>query len=410
MEEASNNIQFPDNEKFTGFRQPEQNIQPDQDSNDAELRDLQQVRKDLFGTNPFMSRGCCAMVSSEASGFSHSCSKLDAFDWLKSFPPAPGTAPFDCIEVRFKNSRKDYFRAGSDHELHVGDIVAVEASPGHDIGIVTLTGEVVRHQMKRRNIDYTNDELRKVYRKARGGDIEKWIHAVSKEDKSMFRTREIASNLNLKMKVNDVEYQGDDTKAIFYYTADERVDFRELIKLLAEEFRVRIEMRQIGARQEASRLGGIGSCGRELCCSTWLTSFSTVSTNAARIQQLSLNPQKLAGQCGKLKCCLNYEYSAYAEALKEFPPDDTILNTAKGEAIPQKVDVFGGVMWYAYKSDPNNLLAIPADQVKEIVNKNKKGISVPNLEDYARKIEKQSEFEAITDENDLTRFDKSSDK
>lgn len=406
MEETENNIPFPEPENIPGYRQPLQNDTVDQDCSDDDLKDIQQVRKDLFGTNPFMSRGCCAMVQEEGSNFRHGCSKLDAFDWLHSFPPAPGVPLFDCIEVRFKNSRKDYFRSSIDHDLHVGDIVAVEANPGHDIGIVTLTGEVVRHQMKRRNIDPANDELKKVYRKARPGDIEKWIHAVIKEDKSMFRTREIASNLNLKMKVNDVEFQGDDTKAIFYYTADERVDFRELIKLLAEEFRVRIEMRQIGARQEASRLGGIGSCGRELCCSTWLTSFSTVSTNAARIQQLSLNPQKLAGQCGKLKCCLNYEYAAYAEALKDFPPDDTILNTSKGDAIPQKVDVFGGVMWYAYKSDPNNLLAIPVDKVKDIIVKNKKGQNIASLEEYARKIEKQPEFENNSGEEDLTRFDK----
>lgn len=406
MEETENNIPFPEPENIPGYRQPLQNDTVDQDCSDDDLKDIQQVRKDLFGTNPFMSRGCCAMVQEEGSNFKHGCSKLDAFDWLHSFPPAPGVPLFDCIEVRFKNSRKDYFRSSIDHDLHVGDIVAVEANPGHDIGIVTLTGEVVRHQMKRRNIDPANEELKKVYRKARPGDIEKWIHAVIKEDKSMFRTREIASNLNLKMKVNDVEFQGDDTKAIFYYTADERVDFRELIKLLAEEFRVRIEMRQIGARQEASRLGGIGSCGRELCCSTWLTSFSTVSTNAARIQQLSLNPQKLAGQCGKLKCCLNYEYAAYAEALKDFPPDDTILNTSKGDAIPQKVDVFGGVMWYAYKSDPNNLLAIPVDKVKDIIVKNKKGQNIASLEEYARKIEKQPEFENNSGEEDLTRFDK----
>jgi cell fate regulator YaaT (PSP1 superfamily) len=407
MEEINNNIQYPEQGKMPEYRPPVADDTLDQECNDDNLKEIQQVRKDLFGTNPFMSRGCCSMVSEDGcSNFNHGCSKLDAFDWLESFPPAPGVTPFDCVEVRFKNSRKDYFRAGNDLDLHVGDIVAVEANPGHDIGIVTLTGEVVRHQMKRRNIDPSNEDLKKVYRKARPGDIEKWIHAVMKEDKSMFRTREIAAGLNLKMKVNDVEYQGDDTKAIFYYTADERVDFRELIKILAEEFRVRIEMRQIGARQEASRLGGIGSCGRELCCSTWLTSFSTVSTNAARIQQLSLNPQKLAGQCGKLKCCLNYEYAAYAEALKDFPPDDTILNTTKGDALPQKVDVFGGVMWYAYKSDPNNLLAIPVEKVKEIIIKNRKGQNIPNLEDYARKIEKQTDFERNSGEEDLTRFDK----
>ncbi len=374
---------------------------------DTDISEFQQTRKNTSKENPFLSRGCCKMMQTDKSTFNHSCSKLDTFDWLKSFPLGPNVTPFDCIEVRFKNSRKDYYRITSEHELHEGDIVAVEANPGHDIGIVTLTGDVVRLQMKRRGVDPQNEELKKVYRKARPGDIEKWIGAVLKEDKALFRTREIATRLNLKMKVNDVEYQGDDTKAIFYYTADERVDFRELIKVLAEEFRIRIEMRQIGARQEASRLGGIGSCGRELCCSTWLTSFSTVSTNAARIQQLSLNPQKLAGQCGKLKCCLNYEYSAYAEALQGFPPDDTLLNTSKGDAFPQKIDVFAGLMYYSYKSDPNNIHAIPVDKVKEIMLKNKKGTLVPNLEEYARKIEKkEDEFESMIDEDDLNRFDK----
>jgi len=405
MEETNNNIPPLENDDLQEFRQFNQ-FQSDPDFSDDSLHELQQVRTDPSENNPFVSRGCCGMVSADSSNFSHGCSKLDSFDWLKEFPLPSSSKPFDCIEVRFKNSRKDFFRTQPEYDLHVGDIVAVEANPGHDIGIVTLTGEVVRHQMKKKNINPSQEDIKKVYRKARTGDVEKWVAAVMKEDKAMFKTREIANRLNLKMKVNDVEYQGDDTKAIFYYTADERVDFRELIKILAEEFKVRIEMRQIGARQEASRLGGIGSCGRELCCSTWLTSFSTVSTNAARIQQLSLNPQKLAGQCGKLKCCLNYEYAAYAEALKDFPPDDTILNTQKGDAFPQKVDVFAGIMWYAYKSDPNNLLAIPHDKVKEIMNKNRKGQPVSSLEEYARKIEKQQEFENVITEEDIDRFDK----
>lgn len=385
--------------------------QPDKDDpysnppKEVQVEEAQVVRN-MPLPNPFMSRGCCSMLQPDDNTFRHGCAKLDTFDWLKDFPQPAGEPAFDCVEIRFKNSRKDYFRTLPELDLYVGDIVAVEANPGHDIGIVTLTGEVVRHQMKRKNVNPLNNEIHKVYRKARPADIEKWIVAVLKEDKTMFRTREIATSLNLKMKVNDVEYQGDDTKAIFYYTADERVDFRELIKLLAEEFKVRIEMRQIGARQEASRLGGIGSCGRELCCSTWLSTFSTVSTNAARIQQLSLNPQKLAGQCGKLKCCLNYEYAAYSEALKDFPPDDMILNTQKGDAFPQKIEVFAGIMWYSYKSEPNNLLPIPVDKVKEIMAVNKKGQAVPNLEDFARKIEKKSEFENVIVQDDLNRFDK----
>lgn len=406
MEENENNITPPNPDKEIFYRQTVQEEQPDLDPFDLELKELQQVRPDFSKLNPFMSRGCCKSINPEASNYQHGCSKLDAFDWLKDFPHAAGMPAFDCIEVRFKNSRKDYFRTLQEHDLHVGDIVAVEANPGHDIGIVSLTGEVVRYQMKRKGIDYTSDDIHKVYRKARPGDIEKWTAAVLKEDNTMFRTRAIAARLNLKMKINDVEYQGDDTKAVFYYTADERVDFRELIKLLAEEFRIRIEMRQIGARQEASRLGGIGSCGRELCCATWLTSFNTVSTNAARIQQLSLNPQKLAGQCGKLKCCLNYEYAAYNEALKNFPPEDTILQTQKGDAFPQKMDVFGGIMWYSYKSDPNNMHAIPVDAVKDIMQLNKKKQTVAGLEEFARVIEKKAQYDNVVGEDDLNRFDK----
>jgi cell fate regulator YaaT (PSP1 superfamily) len=359
--------------------------------------------------NHFISRGCChqpSLIHKNDTIFKHSCSKLDACDWLSVVPLPEGHQPFDCIEVRFKNNRKEFFRSTCETDLHTGDIIAVEANPGHDIGIVSLTGEIVRLQMKKRNVDPKREDIKKVYRKARLSDIEKWITAVEKEDSTMFRAREIASGLSLKMKINDVEYQGDDTKGIFYYTADERVDFRELIKLLAEEFKVRIEMRQIGARQEAARLGGIGSCGRELCCSTWLSSFNTVSTNAARIQQLSLNPQKLAGQCGKLKCCLNYEYSAYAEALKNFPQEDTLLKTSKGDAFAQKTDVFAGIIWYAYKSEPNNIMAIPVEKVKEIIQINKKGKSIDKLEDYVTKIEKKIEFENVVGQDDLKRFDK----
>jgi len=360
--------------------------------------------------NHFVTRGCChqpSLIHKNDHIFHHGCSKLDTFDWMQFVPQPEGHTPFDCIEVRFKNNRKDFFRCtGEQLDLHTGDIIAVEANPGHDIGIVSLTGEIVRLQMKKKNIDPRREDIRKVYRKARLSDIEKWINAVEKEDRTLFRSREIATNLNLKMKLNDVEYQGDDTKAIFFYTADERVDFRELIKLLAEEFKARIEMRQIGARQEASRLGGIGTCGRELCCATWLSNFNTVSTNAARIQQLSLNPQKLAGQCGKLKCCLNYEYAAYAEALKGFPHEDTNLNTKKGDAFPQKTDVFAGVIYYAYKSDPNNLMAIPVEKVKEIIALNKKGQPIDKLEDFARKLEKKAEFENFVGQEDLNRFDK----
>jgi cell fate regulator YaaT (PSP1 superfamily) len=251
------------------------------------------------------------------------------------------------VEVRFKNSRKDYFKMPPEMELSVGDTVAVEASPGHDIGIVSMVGEMARFQLRKKNSKPTSDDYKKIYRKARLTDIEKWISAVEAENSVMFRSRAIADQLGLSMKINDVELQGDYTKAIFYYTADDRVDFRELIKLMAEEFKLRIEMRQIGARQEASRLGGIGSCGRELCCATWMSDFKSVTTNAARVQQLSLNPQKLAGQCGKLKCCLNYEYDTYVDAQKGFPSTEIKLRTKRGDAFHQKTDIIQGIMWYS---------------------------------------------------------------
>jgi cell fate regulator YaaT (PSP1 superfamily) len=236
-------------------------------------------------------------------------------------------------------------------------------------------------------------------------DIEKWITAVESEEQAMFKTRKIAVDLGLKMKINDVEYQGDNTKAIFYYTADERVDFRELIKLLAEEFKVRIEMRQIGVRQESGRLGGVGTCGRELCCATWLTNFRSVSTNTARVQQLSLNPQKLAGQCGKLKCCLNFEQEVYIDALKEFPNSEIILKTKKGEAIHHKTDIFKKIMWYAYINDESNLMAIPVKKIFEIIKDNGNGKFPEKLEDFAFSREQKIDFENVVGQDDLTRFD-----
>ena len=358
--------------------------------------------------NVFLTRGCCQapkLYQKNDGLFQHSCSKFDAYDWLKSIPPAQNLKPFDIIEVRFKNSRKDNYRFPPEMELQVGEIVAVEASPGHDIGIVSMVGELVRFQISKRKQASSPEDIKKVYRRARLTDIEKWIAAVETETASMFRSREIASQLNLQMKINDVEYQGDNTKAVFYYTAEDRVDFRELIKLLAEEFKVRIEMRQIGARQEASRLGGIGSCGRELCCSTWMGDFKSVTTNAARVQQLSLNPQKLAGQCGKLKCCLNYEYETYVDALKDFPNTEILLKTNKGDAAHQKTDIFKKLMWYSYLSDPSNLLAIPVENIKHILHENKMGILPEKLEDYAQITEKKAEVDNGIGQDDLTRFD-----
>ncbi len=358
--------------------------------------------------NPFLTRGCChppRLFQKNDLVFQHRCSKFDSFDWLKDIPAVEGTADLDLAEVRFKNSRKDYFRVPSDIDLVVGDIVAVEASPGHDIGIVSMVGEMVRFLMRKKNQSSPSDDIKKVYRKARLTDIEKWITAVELETSIMYRSRDIADHLGLQMKINDVEYQGDNTKAIFYYTAEERVDFRELIKLMAEEFKIRIEMRQIGARQEASRLGGIGSCGRELCCATWMSDFKSVTTNAARVQQLSLNPQKLAGQCGKLKCCLNYEYSTYVDAIKGMPGTEVRLKTKQGEAAHQKTDIFQKIMWYSYVNDPGNLMAIPVDKVMLILEENIKGILPDKLEDFTKVIEKKSEFESGAGQDDLTRFD-----
>lgn len=358
--------------------------------------------------NPFFTRGCCHQPDPYAKNekaFSPGCAKLDVHNWLEEIPLPPGQQPFDCIEVRFKNNRKDFFRLPYPMDLHVGDIIAVESSPGHDIGILSMKGELVRLQMRNKKINPERSDIKKVYRKARPADIEKWISSVSAEDRTMYRTREIVAKLNLKMKINDVEYQGDGTKAIFYYTADDRVDFRELIKILAEEFRIRIEMKQIGARQEAGRLGGIGSCGRELCCSTWLTGFQSVSTNSARIQQLSPNPQKLAGQCSKLKCCLNYEHAAYADALQYFPDNEIKLKTRKGDAFYQKSDVFKGLMWYSYFNDPGSLLAIPIDKVQQIIEDNAKGKMPEKLEDFAKKKEQKVDFGSGVGQDDLNRFD-----
>lgn len=358
--------------------------------------------------NTFFTRGCSQdpkPYHNNIDTYCKGCSKLDAFDWLKGFQSPTDFHLSSFVEVRFKNNRKDIFRTSGEHDYIPGDIVAVEASPGHDIGIISLTGEIVLLQMKKKGINPNSEDIKKVYRKARATDIEKWIAAVENENRATLKTRKIAGDLSLMMKVNDVEYQGDNTKAIFYYTAEERVDFRELIRVLADEFKIRIEMKQIGVRQEASRLGGIGTCGRELCCSTWLTSFRSVTTQAARVQQLSLNPQKLAGQCSKLKCCLNYEYETYLDALKDFPNDEIILKTKKGSAVHQKTDIFQKIMWYSYIDDPNNYMAIPVDAVNDIIQKNSENIFPDNLEDFASIQETTTHFDTSVSQDDLNRFD-----
>ncbi len=361
----------------------------------------------------FLTRGCiCAPQphTRQLDVFRHSCNKLDAFDWLKSISPAVGYPQNEVVEVRFKNSRKEFFSAPAELELVNGDIVAVEASPGHDIGIVTLTGEIVRLQMKSKGVNTDAKELKKVYRKAKVSDIEKWVTAVKQEDSTMFRSREIAASLKLEMKISDVEFQGDRTKAIFYYTAEDRVDFRELIRFLADAFGVRIEMRQIGMRQEASRLGGIGSCGRELCCATWLTRFKSVSTNSARTQQLSLNPQKLAGQCSKLKCCINYENACYEDILKDFPNTEKELLTKKGTASFHKLDVLNRLIGYEYKDSPGKIIMVPVDRVKKIIIMNGRNQKPDDLleEVFISEAEKENDFENNNTglEDSLTRFDK----
>ena len=337
-----------------------------------------------------------------------SCNKLTVFDWLSNMSLPSGSQPFDCVEIRFKNSRKEFFRNTENLSLCVGDIVATQAKSGHDIGIVTLTGELVKVQMKRKKVSDLQDEIPKIYRKATQKDIDKWQRCRDKEEEIKKRSREMAILLKLQMKISDVEFQGDGSKATFYYTAEERVDFRQLIKDMAKAFGIRIEMRQIGYRQEAQRLGGIGSCGRELCCSTWLSDFRSVSTSAARYQQLSLNPQKLAGQCGKLKCCLNYELDLYLEALEDFPSQESKLFTDKGIAFCQKTDIFKGLLWYSYKDDPSNWHILTKEQVQEILDKNKAKKPVASLEEFAvENIEDEKLiFENVVGQDSLTRFDR----
>jgi cell fate regulator YaaT (PSP1 superfamily) len=343
----------------------------------------------------------------------HGCNKMEVFDWLNGIELPLGQKPFDIVEVRFKNNRKGYYRVPTNVELMTGDVVAVEVSPGHDVGVVSLSGELVRMQMVRKNVK-DNYEIKKVFRKAKQEDIDKWQECRKSEQDVMMRARTIARSLNLEMKLSDVEFQGDRTKATFYYTAEDRVDFRELIKRFADEFRVRIEMRQIGYRYEAARLGGIGSCGRELCCSSWLNDYRAVSTSAARYQQLSLNPAKLAGQCGKLKCCLNYELDTYVEAIKDFPSVNIKLKLPKGIAVHMKTDIFKREMYYVYEGQYSEApIALSVDAVKEIIHRNKQGLEVGDVEEFIvheAVVEKETDFAQVVGQDSLTRFDKSKRK
>lgn len=347
-------------------------------------------------------KGCKSNGSCGVNG----CDKLSVFDWLSNMEQ-PSDRKFDFVEVRFKNGRKEFYKNTQDLSIHMGDNVAVEGSPGHDIGTVSLTGELVRLQMRQKGVSTDAKDFKKLYRKANHRDIEIWQQAREREKETMIRSRVLARELGLVMKISDVEYQGDGNKATFFYTAEERVDFRELIRVLASEFKIRVEMRQIGARQEASRVGGIGSCGRELCCSTWLTDFRSVNTAAARYQQLALNPQKLAGQCGKLKCCLNYELDMYVEALKEFPDTSTNLQTKKGEAVFQKMDIFKGKLWYAYKDGGTDWIAMSVSKANEIVELNKLNKQPAALEDFMDVEDNVAapSYESAIEQDSITRFD-----
>jgi len=338
------------------------------------------------------------------------CDKLSVFDWLADIDLPNGQSEYDVVEIRFKSSRKGFFRNIKNINLQVGDAVVVESSPGYDVGIVSIVGELARIQVRKKTLNFKAHEARPILRKATKSDIEKWKAARSRESETMHASRRLASELGLKMKISDVEFQGDSNKATFYYTAEERVDFRQLIRNMAEEFRVKIEMKQIGVRQEAARLGGIGSCGRELCCSTWLTDFRSVSTASARYQQLSLNPQKLAGQCGKLKCCLNYELDAYMEALKKFPRSDIKLKTKKGTAFHVKTDVFKEQMWYIQedKDNPgaNGFIPLTPERVAEIIKLNKSGEYPSDLKDFMVEIEVEvPDYTDVVGQDSLNRFE-----
>ena len=343
---------------------------------------------------------CCKAVGRQDK-------QLNTYDWLAD---VPGNAEStDLVEVQFKNTRKGYYHNVNNLDLRKGDLVAVEANPGHDIGVVTLTGRLVKLQIKKANLK-SQDDIKRIYRIAKQVDLDKWKEAKSREHATMIQSRQIAKDLGLKMKIGDVEYQGDGNKAIFYYIADERVDFRQLIKVLAEAFHVRIEMKQIGARQEAGRIGGTGPCGRELCCATWMKNFVSVSTNAARYQDISLNPQKLAGMCAKLKCCLNYEVDNYVEASRKMPPKDAVLETADGQFYQFKVDILAGLI--TYSSDKNlasNLETITADRAKEIIELNKNGEKPLSLMENG-KVKESSKHIDLLNESDLSRFDKAKKK
>ena len=350
------------------------------------------------GTNT-LPNGCKSNGGCSSGG----CNQLNVFDWLANMKLPLTSTQFDCVEVRFKNDRKAYYKNLNSLTLSVGDVVAVEGSPGHDIGTISLTGELVKLQINKRKIKV--DDIKKLYRIARQNDISKWRESIKLEKPTLTQARIHAIELGLEMKICDVEFQGDKTKATFFYTAEGRVDFRQLIKVYAENFNVKIEMRQIGARQEAAKLGGVGACGRELCCASWLTDFRSVTTSAARYQQLSLNPQKLAGQCGKLKCCLNFELDSYLDAIKEFPNTNIKLKTKEGTFTHFKSDIFKNVMWYSNITEKMQLLAVPVERVKEVIKDNENDVYPEFLVEIKEKAVQEPTYLNVVGQDDLTRFD-----
>lgn len=338
---------------------------------------------------------------------SDGCEKLEVFDWLADISLPSGVPIFDKVEVRFKNGRKAFFKAQNGRQHQLGEVVVVSAEPGYDVGTISLSGELVRSQMARKRVPENAKEIGRVLRVGTGPDLEIWHSSREREKETMMRARTIALDCGLEMKLSDVEFQGDGKKATFYYTADGRVDFRELIRKLADAFKIRIDMRQIGARQESGRLGGIGSCGRELCCTTWLTDFRSVSTSAARYQQLSINPQKLAGQCGKLKCCLNYELDSYLDAIKDIPSANTKLRTKKGRAFHIKTDIFKRTMWFALEGqDGGSLIPLDVSRVKEIIAMNRDGNEPEELGSMMKKpVVKELDYGNVDGQDRLDRFD-----
>lgn len=348
--------------------------------------------------DPTLPLGCKNNGGCQTGG----CNKLNVFDWLSDMESPNNDPANNIVEVRFKGGRKEFYKNNQDLDLTTGDAIVVDVPNGHHIGYVSMQGELVRLQMRKKGIKSDDDSIRKIYRIANQKDLEKNREVKNREISTLYRTREIIGEMKLEMKLSDVEYQADNTKATFFYSADERVDFRELIKVLATEFKIRVEMRQISLRQEAGRVGGIGSCGRELCCSTWLSDFKSVSTSAARYQNLSLNPTKLSGQCGRLKCCLNYELDTYMEALKEIPEIEKPIETNKGKAYLQKTDIFRKIMWFGYENE-NTWHSLDVERVKEILKLNSKGKKPDTLFETD---EKKDRRQSISISNDLEKLDK----